>query len=249
MPPGPGAHAAVRNAGARVRVRCRGRCQRSAPMRRGRPAGRYARAARRRARPAGRCRRRPPASVSGSATHVAQPRVRRRQMRDRHRLDEEFLEARFDRGLDLLDPPHELLDHRARATVEQRDPRAGARGVAGGADAFERAVGNHAEHHRVLDVDMAAEGAGEPDAVDAFDLHPLHQQPHAGIERGLGELDRADVVLGDRERRAAVGTAVEIVGERPPVRRGCAHCATRGCRRSFRRGGSRRRGTARRSPR
>jgi hypothetical protein len=31
-----------------------------------------------------------------------------------------------------------------------------------------------------------------------LDAHAVHQQPCAGIERGLGELDGADVVLGDR---------------------------------------------------
>ena len=31
----------------------------------------------------------------------------------------------------------------------------------------EVAIGNHAEHHRVLDVDVAAERAGKPDAIDA----------------------------------------------------------------------------------
>ena len=67
----------------------------------------------------------------------------------------------------------------------------------------ERAVGNHAEHHRVLDVDVAAERAGEADAVDMVDAEPLHQQPHARVERRLGELDRAHVVLRDAKRRAA----------------------------------------------
>ena len=45
----------------------------------------------------------------------------------------------------------------------------------------------------------------------------VHQQPDAGVERGLGELDRADVVLGDRDPRPAVGRLVQDVGERPAV--------------------------------
>ena len=30
-----------------------------------------------------------------------------------------------------------------------------------------------------------------------LDAELVHQQPRAGVERGLGELDRADVALGD----------------------------------------------------
>ena len=33
----------------------------------------------------------------------------------------------------------------------------------------------------------------------------VHQQPDAGVERGLGELDRAHVVLGDRDPRRGPG--------------------------------------------
>ena len=114
-----------------------------------------------------RCRSRPPTGVRGrrgplgQAHRLAQPRVRSGQMRDRHRFDEVLLEARLDGRLDLLDAPHERFDVAARAVVEQRDAGAGAGRVAGGADAVEVAIGNHAEHHRVLDVDVAAEGAGE----------------------------------------------------------------------------------------
>ena len=54
--------------------------------------------------------------------------------------------------------------------------------------------------------------AGEADAVDAVDAQALHQQPHAGVERRLGELDRAHVVLRDAQRRAAVGARVQLVG-------------------------------------
>jgi hypothetical protein len=35
-------------------------------------------------------------------------------MPDRHRLDEEFLEARLDRRFHLLDATNQLLDRRAR---------------------------------------------------------------------------------------------------------------------------------------
>ena len=46
----------------------------------------------------------------GQGDGFAQFLVRRRQVRDRHRLDEELLEPGFDRGLDLFDPPYQILD-------------------------------------------------------------------------------------------------------------------------------------------
>ena len=70
--------------------------------------------------------------------------------------------------------------------------------------ALERAIGNEAEDHRIFDIDMAAEGAGQPDAIDLVDAELVHQEPRAGIERGLGELDGTHVVLGDRDKGLAL---------------------------------------------
>ena len=66
-------------------------------------------------------------------------------------------------------------------------------------------------------VDLAAERAGQPDLVDRVDRQVVHQQADAGVERGLRELDRADVVLGDDDPRAAGDPVVEDVAERPAV--------------------------------
>ena len=118
-------------------------------------------------------------------------------MRNRHRLDEVMLKARLDRGLDLLDAPHQGLDDAARGRIEQRDARAGAGGIARRAHLRQIAVGKHAEDRRVLDVDVAAEGAGEADAIDVIDAEPLHEQRDAGVQRRLRELNRAHVVLRD----------------------------------------------------
>ena len=63
-------------------------------------------------------------------------------------------------------------------------------------------------------VDLAAEGAGQPDLVDGLDAQVVHEQPDAGIEGGLGELDGADVVLGHQDARRAV---VQQVAEGPPI--------------------------------
>ena len=98
---------------------------------------------------------------------------RRRQLRERidlvrqrHGVDEELLEVRLQRSLDLLDPAHLLLDLAAMVAVEQRHQRAGAGGVADGLHLGEIAIGDQAEHHRVFRIDEGAEGAGEADRVD-----------------------------------------------------------------------------------
>ena len=159
-------------------------------------------AAMRSARPA--AARQRPGARSGSVTTLRSSRVRRRQCG----IAIASTKCSWKRGSIAVSifsiAAHERLDRRARALIEQRDARAGAGGVAGRAHLVERAVGDHAEHHGVLDVDVAAERAGQPDAVDVLDAEPVHQQAHAGIERRLGELDRAHVVLRDAERRAAV---------------------------------------------
>ena len=52
-------------------------------------------------------------------------------MRERHRLDEVRLEARFDGGLDLLDLADDGLDLGAGGGGQQGDQGAGAGGVPG----------------------------------------------------------------------------------------------------------------------
>ena len=79
--------------------------------------------------------------------------------------------------------------------------------------------GMRPEDHREFHVDMAAEGAGEADAVDMVDAELVHQQPRAGIERGLGQLDGAHIVLRDGDDGLAVA---QHVGEGAPVCAGCA---------------------------
>ena len=64
-------------------------------------------------------------------------------------------------------------------------------------------------------VDVGAERAGEADVGDRRRPGVLDEQVDAGAQRGLGELDRAHVVLRDRQLRVAGG--VQHVRERPAV--------------------------------
>ena len=73
--------------------------------------------------------------AAGKPDRPREPRVRIDVVRDRHRVDEELLEARLDRSLHLLDATHDVLDLGSRCPVEERDSRSGARGVARSGDA------------------------------------------------------------------------------------------------------------------
>ena len=87
-----------------------------------------------------------------------------------------------------------------RAPIEQRDPRAVAGRVADRHDALQVAIRDEAEHHGVLRVDVAAERTGQDDPVHRRHAPLLHEQLDAGVQRGLAQLDGADVGLGDRDR-------------------------------------------------
>ena len=154
-------------------------------------------------------------SAGGQRHDLAQLSIGRGLVRNRHRLDEMRLEARLDRGLDLLDAADEFLDRGAGGGIEERDARPGAGGVAGRGDGLQVAVGDEAEDHRVLHVDVAAEGAGEADAIHALDAEFIHEECDARVQGGLRELDRAHVGLRDLHRH---GAAVQDIGKRAPVR-------------------------------
>ena len=59
------------------------------------------------------------------------------------------------------------------------------------------AIGDQSQYHGILDVYMAAKGTRQTDGVDFLQVQLVHQQLHACIERCLGTLDGADIVLGD----------------------------------------------------
>ncbi len=105
------------------------------------------------------------------------------------------LEIWVDRRLDILDAPRQQRGVAAARAAQQRDPRAVAGGIAHGVDLLWRAVGVQAQDHRAQRVDIAAERAGQHDLVHLRHAAALHQQLAAGVERGLGQLDIAHIVL------------------------------------------------------
>ena len=121
--------------------------------------------------------------------------------------DDELLPERgLDRRLDFLDFARQRLDLVARRSVEQRDARTGTGRVSRLGDEGWVAVGHQTQNHGVGHIDMAAEGTGERDAGHALRAEAIHQQPHPGIKRALGKLDRrtsfwVTAILGGPARR------------------------------------------------
>ena len=146
---------------------------------------------------------------------------RRRPMGDRHRLDEVLLEPRLDGGLDLLDAPNDRFDLAApppsnaiSAPVPAALPaaRTRARSQSGTSPNTIACSGSI----------WLPKAPAEPHLVDGVATELVHEQPRAGVERRLRQLDRADVVLGDDDAQAAarpprVGGLVEHVAECAPV--------------------------------
>ena len=103
------------------------------------------------------------------------------------------------------------LDLAAGGDVQERDAGAGAGGVAGGGDPGEVAVGDHAEHHRVLRARCARRRRRRARSRSTVSTPKLvHQQPRAGVERGLGELDGAHVALGDEDARPSRAVVQQV---------------------------------------
>ena len=86
-----------------------------------------------------------------------------------------LLEARLDRGFNLVDRADGFLNLGPGVAVQQGDPRAGACGIARRGDLVERHVWDHAQDHCVFGRDMRAKGARQHHAVYGFDVKFVHQ--------------------------------------------------------------------------
>ena len=150
-------------------------------------------------------------------------------MGDGHGGHEVVLKCRLEGSFDLFDVVHYLGDRLAGRAREQGDGRPGAGCVANAGHPVWVAVGHQAQHGGPDGVDMATEGSGQTDLVDGFDVQMVHEQADPRVEGRLGQLDGANVVLGD-EHPVAIevqfGGVEQDVGEGATVR----HDAVRGFR-------------------
>ena len=129
--------------------------------------------------------------------------------------DEVLLEARLDGGLELLDPSHDLLDLRVAPHGSSSAIRAPVPAALPAELTWAGSQSGTSPSTRAWTGSMwAAERPGEPDPRDPFEPVALEEQHAARVERGLGELDLADVVL----RHAQLGLArMEDVRPGPTV--------------------------------
>ncbi len=97
-------------------------------------------------------------------------------VRNGHGLDEVLLKTRLDCGLHLFNAPDQILNTNARGAIQQRNSCPGSGRIARRTHLLKIAIGNHAENHRVLDIDVAAERARETNAIHVIDAEPLHEQ-------------------------------------------------------------------------
>jgi len=65
-----------------------------------------------------------------------------------------LLKPWLDRGFDLVNFAHDPLDITPCIGIKQRDPRAGSGGISGARDLIKRAIGDHAQNHRVFGRNM-----------------------------------------------------------------------------------------------
>ena len=138
-------------------------------------------------------------------------------MRDSHGFNKKFLKARLHCCLYFLDPTHQLLDLLAGTLVEQGNAGTRTSRIASRTHLAEIAIRDHAKHHRILDINMAAKGTRQPDAVDFVDPHSLHEQPHAGIQSRLAQLNGTHIVLHNFQSWCAAACPVEFIGEGTPI--------------------------------
>ncbi len=134
-------------------------------------------------------------------------------MRNGHGFNKKFLESWLHRRLDFLDPAHQVFNDFARAFVQQGNARAGTGGVPRRTHVTQNAIGNHAQHHGVFHVDMAAKSTGQADAIDLLHAHALHQKAHTRVQRGFAQLDGAHVVLQNPQCGFFGGSGSEFVAE------------------------------------
>ena len=99
----------------------------------------------------------------------------------------------------MLDAVHELLRAEALALAQERHLRAEVGGVADVGDPVAGEARQEPDRHRALDVDVVAEAAAEHELreVRIPDAHHPLEHDDAGVDRALGELELADVALGE----------------------------------------------------
>src|SRR5213593_916416 len=138
--------------------------------------------------------------------------IRRIEVWEAQHGDERVVEVGAARKLDVLDARRELERDLALAVGEERDLRALPGRVADGDDAVDVDRRHEADYSGALGVEVGAERPSQQHLVQVLgpDAKDVHQYLDPGRDRALGELELADVALGqvdavrEQERTHAV---------------------------------------------
>jgi hypothetical protein len=72
-------------------------------------------------------------------------------------------------------------------------------------DSIQGAIGDHAQQHGGLGIDVAAETAGQQNPIRPFPAEGVQEVMGGDVEGGFGQLDLAHVVLGNGDGTADFG--------------------------------------------
>src|SRR6185312_9538059 len=124
----------------------------------------------------------------------------------------QIVEVRPPRQLHVLDLAQDRVRLGALAQAERSDLRAFAGDIAGRHDARERELWYQADPDRAQRRQVGPEAPGEQHLGDVarLDAELAQEDVPAGRDRRLGELQLADVALGEEHRRLGITRAVPV---------------------------------------
>ena len=130
----------------------------------------------------------------------------------------------------VLDATGELLGAISLALAQKRHLRAEMGRVADVGDPVKVDVRQQSDRHRALGVDVVAEAPAEHELgqIRIVDVHHPLEQHDAGVDRALGELELADVALGEGHVVVLAGVGVPHQHELDPGIDGAQPCRERG---------------------
>ena len=130
----------------------------------------------------------------------------------------------------MLDALRKVLGAGALGLAQKRHLRAEVGRVADVGDSIEGHVRQKPDRHRALDVDVVAEASAEHELgqIRIVDAHHALEQDDAGVDRALGELELADVALGEGHVLVLAGVGVPDQHELDAGLGGAQPCGERG---------------------
>src|SRR5437762_14392686 len=127
--------------------------------------------------------------------------IRRIEVWEAQHRDERIVEVRAAGQLDVFDAGGKLEGDLPLPVRQKRDLGALAGRVADGDDAIDVHRGHEPDHLRALRVQVGAERTAEQHLIEVVgrDAEDVHEDLDPGRDRALGELQLADIALGEKD--------------------------------------------------